>query len=107
MGRVVGAVADLAVVTNNCGDASSHRSCVGLHGGFADRRKARVIIQREEAIAWALREARAGDTVVIAGMGERVSCAPHDDDPPVNDQAMVRQLLSGELAPAVKRQIAA
>jgi UDP-N-acetylmuramoyl-L-alanyl-D-glutamate--2,6-diaminopimelate ligase len=106
MGRVVGALSDLAAVTNNAPDATSHRACVALHGGFADRRKARVILQRDEAIAWALREARAGDTVVVAGMGERVSCSPRDDDPPVNDQAMVRQVLSGQFAPAAK-QIAA
>ncbi len=107
MGRVVGAVADMAVVTNNSPNATSHRACVALHGGFADRRKARVILQRDEAIAWALREARAGDTVVVAGMGERVSCVPHDDDPPVNDQALVRQVLSGDFAPAAKQRMAA
>jgi UDP-N-acetylmuramoyl-L-alanyl-D-glutamate--2,6-diaminopimelate ligase len=107
MGRVVGALADAAVVTNNAPDTTSHRACVALHGGFADRRKARVIIQREEAIAWALRAARAGDTVVVAGMGESISCTPHDDDPPVNDQAMIRQILSGEFATPAKKQMAA
>ena len=106
MGRVVGALADMAVVTNNGPNATSHRACVALHGGFADRRKARVVIQRDEAIACALHEARAGDTVIIAGMGERVSCAPQDDEPPVNDQAIVRQTLSGGLAAATQRMAA-
>jgi UDP-N-acetylmuramoyl-L-alanyl-D-glutamate--2,6-diaminopimelate ligase len=107
MGRVVGALADVAVVTNNASDTTSHRACIALHGGFADRRKARVIIQREEAIAWALRAARAGDTVVVAGVGERISCTPHNDDPPVNDQAMIRQILSGESVTPAKQQMAA
>jgi UDP-N-acetylmuramyl tripeptide synthase len=106
MGRVVGALADLAAVTHNRADAASHRACVVLHGGFADRSKARVIIQREEAIAWALHQARPGDTVLIAGTGERASCAPHDDDPPVNDHAIVRQVASGKFTWAAKQMAA-
>ena len=37
---------------------TSHRACMELRSGFADRRKARVILDRDEAIAWALREAQ-------------------------------------------------
>jgi UDP-N-acetylmuramoyl-L-alanyl-D-glutamate--2,6-diaminopimelate ligase len=95
MGRVVGALADAAVVTTNGSPAESHRSCVALHGGFADRRKARVMIDRDEAIAWAISAARAGDTVFIAGKGDHVSWAPDDDRPPVTDYALVHHALSG------------
>jgi UDP-N-acetylmuramoyl-L-alanyl-D-glutamate--2,6-diaminopimelate ligase len=95
MGRVVGALVDSAVITTNGPHASSHRACVALHGGFADRRKARVVIERDKAIAWAIGAARAGDTVVIAGKGDRVSWAPDDDRPPVTDHALVDHALNG------------
>jgi UDP-N-acetylmuramoyl-L-alanyl-D-glutamate--2,6-diaminopimelate ligase len=95
MGRVVGALADSAVITTNGPQAQSHRACVALHGGFADRRKARVVIERNKAIAWALENARAGDTVVVAGKGDRISWAPDDDRPPVTDHALVHHVLRG------------
>ena len=34
-------------------------------------RKVQVILDRQEAIQWAMSEAQEGDTVVIAGMGEQ------------------------------------
>ena len=65
---------------------------------FADVRKARIIIDRSQAIGWALGEAKVGDTVVIAGMGQ----LPHTPLDPgsvlANDSEIVREVLRGVTA---------
>jgi UDP-N-acetylmuramoyl-L-alanyl-D-glutamate--2,6-diaminopimelate ligase len=104
IGRVIGAMADVAVLTNaSTAEESGHRACLELRSGFADLRKARVILDRREAIGWALAEAQAGDTVVIAGMGER----PHTPRDPghalANDGDIVRSFLHGSSAAAPLR----
>ena len=88
----MGAMTDLSVVTN-AGPAAEgrHRTCMELRSGFADVRKARIIIDRGQAIGWAMQEAQAGDTVVIAGMGER----PHSPLDPEDAAG----LNDGELCP--------
>lgn len=96
IGRVIGAMADVAAVTNGCpADEGSHRTCIEIRNGFADNRKARVILDRQEAIQWAMSEAQTGDTVVVAGMGEQ----PHTPIGPegvlVNDSEIVRNALRG------------
>lgn len=107
-GRVVGAMADVAVVTNSCPqDEGSHRTCLELRSGFADPRQAHVIIDRTEAIAWALGGAEAGDTVVIAGMGDRAYGAPNVDGTRINDGEIVRQLLRGRSPRTAQRRLAA
>lgn len=108
IGRVMGAMSDVAVVTKGGGQDGSHRACLEVRSGFADPGKPRVIIDRAEAIAWALADATAGDTVVIAGMGDR----PHEPaaaaDTPINDCELVRQqLLHGRLTNASQRRLAA
>lgn len=107
IGRVIGAMADLAVVTNaSSAEEGRHRSCMELRSGFADVRKARIILDRQQAIGWALDEAQAGDTVVIAGMGER----PHTPLDPgsvlVNDREIVRSVLHGASAVVPHRLVA-
>lgn len=107
MGRVIGAMSDLAVVTNaNAAEESQHRSCMELRSGFADVRKAQIILDRSQAISWAIAEARPGDTVVIAGMGER----PHTPLDPgaalANDSEIVRGALYGATAPVPLRLVA-
>ncbi len=74
-GRVIGAMSDAAVITTSGRIDGNHRACIAIHSGLADRRKARVILDRNDAIAWALRQAKTGDTVLIAGMGDRPHCA--------------------------------
>jgi UDP-N-acetylmuramoyl-L-alanyl-D-glutamate--2,6-diaminopimelate ligase len=96
IGRVLGAMADLTVVTNACPAVEGqHRTCMELRSGFADVRKARVILDRGQAIGWALAEAHAGDTVVIAGMGERPHTPLDPDDALANDSEIVRRVLRG------------
>jgi UDP-N-acetylmuramoyl-L-alanyl-D-glutamate--2,6-diaminopimelate ligase len=86
MGRVAGSLADVAVVTSNGPRprTSDDFSRDVVHG-FADPRKAHVILDRAEAIAWAFDQASEGDTVVLAGTGDRaypssVSVHAHNDD---------------------------
>jgi UDP-N-acetylmuramoyl-L-alanyl-D-glutamate--2,6-diaminopimelate ligase len=94
IGRVIGAMSDMAVVTN-AGPAADgrHRTCMELRSGFADISKARVIIDRGQAISWAMQEARAGDTVVIAGMGERPHSPLDPEDALACDSELVRHKL--------------
>jgi UDP-N-acetylmuramoyl-L-alanyl-D-glutamate--2,6-diaminopimelate ligase len=107
MGRVIGAMADVAVVTHGFPSDGSHRTCMELRSGFADPRKARVIVDRAEAIAWALQQARVGDTVVIAGMGERPHTPWDTDGAIVNDCEIVRQMLHGSWTTTSRQRLAA
>src|SRR2546421_12431868 len=100
-------MADLAVVTNaNRAADCQHRNCMELRSGFADVRKARIIIDRSQAISWALEEARVGDTVVIAGLGERPHTPWEPDNALANDCDIVREFLHGA-APVVPLRLAA
>ena len=74
--------------------------------GFADVRKARIIIDRSQAIGWAMQEAQAGDTVVIAGMGERPHSPLDPEDALANDGELVRNALRGAV-PKVPLRLAA
>jgi UDP-N-acetylmuramoyl-L-alanyl-D-glutamate--2,6-diaminopimelate ligase len=105
-GRVLGAMSDVAVITS-CGRIDgAHRSCIAIHTGLADRRKGRVILDRNEAIAWALSEAKAGDTVLIAGMGDRPH-TPCDAAEPVADGTVIRNLLNGNLNLVLQQRLVA
>lgn len=96
IGRVIGAMTDLAVVTNaSPAEEGEHRTCMELRSGFADVRKARVILDRRQAIGWALAEAQVGDTVVIAGMGEQPHTPLDPCDALANDGDLVRHVLHG------------
>jgi UDP-N-acetylmuramoyl-L-alanyl-D-glutamate--2,6-diaminopimelate ligase len=106
-GRVIGAMADVAVVTHGYPSDGSHRSCMELRTGFADVRKAQINVDRSHAIAWALDEARAGDTVVIAGMGERAHTPLEAEGELINDCEIVRQLLRGRRTPMSHQRLAA
>src|SRR5262249_38357570 len=104
IGRVIGAMSDMAVVTN-AGPAAHgrHRTCMELRSGFADVRKARVIIDRGEAISWAMQEAQTGDTVLIAGMGERPHSPLDPEDALACDTELVRHKLHGPSPKAALR----
>jgi UDP-N-acetylmuramoyl-L-alanyl-D-glutamate--2,6-diaminopimelate ligase len=106
-GRVIGAMADTAAVTHGYPSDGSHRCCMELRTGFADSRKAQVIVDRREAIAWALNAARAGDTVVIAGMGERAHTPTDVDGELMNDCEIVKQLLWKRRTPMSHQRVAA
>jgi UDP-N-acetylmuramoyl-L-alanyl-D-glutamate--2,6-diaminopimelate ligase len=106
-GRVLGAMSDVAVISTSGRMDGTHRACIAVHSGLANRRKARVILDRHEAIAWALGEATAGDTVLIAGMGERPHAPCDAAETTVGDCAVIRNLLMGSLNIRSRQRLAA
>jgi UDP-N-acetylmuramoyl-L-alanyl-D-glutamate--2,6-diaminopimelate ligase len=108
MGRVVGAVADLAVVTSNYErDTDAEAVADEIARGFADPHKARLVPNRVEAIAHALGEARNGDTVVVAGMGNRPYASAVDGQTDLNDCEIIRHMLRGMFHGTASRRMAA
>ncbi len=96
MGKVAARLADLGVVTTDDAytedPAKIAREVVaGARGGPGVHE---VVLDRREAIGRALREARAGDVVVVAGKGhERVQHLP-EGDVCFHDASVVRELLA-------------
>ena len=77
LGRVAGSLADVSVVTTTGPRERGSRDFTrNIVGGFADPNKAHVILDRAQAIAWGLDQASEGDTVVLAGMGDRLIRTP-------------------------------
>jgi UDP-N-acetylmuramoyl-L-alanyl-D-glutamate--2,6-diaminopimelate ligase len=104
IGRVIGAMSDTAAITNGGpADLGSHRTCLTVRSGFADTSKAQVILDRQEAIQWALNEARDNDTVVIAGMGAMPHSPLGADAALANDSEIVRDALHRAPASLVHR----
>lgn len=104
IGRVIGAMADAAAITNgHIAATGSHRSCLEVRSGFADLSKVQVILDRQEAIQWALCEAQEGDTVVIAGMGEEPHTPLGSAGVLVNDSDLVRAALHAIPTPVPHR----
>jgi len=70
MGTVVERLADLAVITSDNPRSEDPRVIAeNVRRGFSSPATAKIVTDRAAAIAFALREARAGDCVVIAGKG--------------------------------------
>ncbi|HEY4234820.1 MAG TPA: UDP-N-acetylmuramoyl-L-alanyl-D-glutamate--2,6-diaminopimelate ligase [Lacipirellulaceae bacterium] len=108
LGRVAGALADVSVITSSEPRSKGRRdNSRDIVHGFANPRKAHVILDRGEAIAWALEQASDGDTVVVAGMGDRLHAAAAANELPCDDCDMVRQILSGQYRTAAPHRIAA
>jgi UDP-N-acetylmuramoyl-L-alanyl-D-glutamate--2,6-diaminopimelate ligase len=99
IGRVVDTLADLAVVTSNwpCGE-EPRKICVEVLRGVDEPRNVKTVVDRTEAIAWALDNAREGDTVVIAGLGDRAYDELGPDGLPIDDREVITQLLRGTFA---------
>jgi UDP-N-acetylmuramoyl-L-alanyl-D-glutamate--2,6-diaminopimelate ligase len=108
LGRVAGAMADLAVITSNGprvrGQYDFTREIVN---GFADPKKAHVILERSAAIAWAIDNADEGDTVIVAGMGDRLHPTGGENELPCDDSALARQVLQGAFASTAPHRVAA
>jgi UDP-N-acetylmuramoyl-L-alanyl-D-glutamate--2,6-diaminopimelate ligase len=70
MARAVESLADLAVVTSDNPRSERPEAIVDeIVAGFRDRSSAHTIVNRSEAIHWALEQAQPGDCVLIAGKG--------------------------------------
>lgn len=79
-------LADLSVITsdNPCFELPLS-ICADIYSSFKDKTKAKIIVDREEAINYAIREAQMGDSVLILGKGHETSinicgkCIPFSD----------------------------
>ena len=70
MGRAVEEAADVAIVTSdNPRNEPAEQIVRDILDGFHRPCEARVMLDRAEAIGWALSKARPGDCVLIAGKG--------------------------------------
>jgi UDP-N-acetylmuramoyl-L-alanyl-D-glutamate--2,6-diaminopimelate ligase len=99
IGRVIGSLADAAAITHGRPrDFGSHRTCLEIRSGFADSARAQVILDRQEAIHWALSEAQEGDTVVIAGMGAEPHTPLGSEGALASDREVVENALRGAAA---------
>jgi UDP-N-acetylmuramoyl-L-alanyl-D-glutamate--2,6-diaminopimelate ligase len=108
MGRVAGSLADVAVITTSGPRERGSRDFTrNIVGGFADPRKAHVFLDRTQAIAWALDQASEGDTVVLAGMGDRLYPNASTNGLPWDDGDVARSVLTGALGATLPRRAAA
>jgi UDP-N-acetylmuramoyl-L-alanyl-D-glutamate--2,6-diaminopimelate ligase len=96
-GRVAGAMADLVVATGCPGPQDGHRAAP--NHGLDEPGKVMAIPNRLEAIAYALEQARAGDTVLIAGLGDRPYGSIDCEGRPLDDRSLAEQLLRGKAVP--------
>ena len=93
MGAAAARAADVAIVTNDnprSEDAAAIRAAI--RAGAPD---ATEVGDRRDAIAHALAEARAGDTVLIAGKGHETVQIVGDAHHPFDDAAIARELAGG------------
>ena len=99
MGAAVSECADFAVVTS---DNPRHEDPAAILGEILagmDRSKPHAVEpDRAQAIRAALREARAGDTVLVAGKGHEAYQEIAGRMLPFDDRDVVRRILSGPLA---------
>ncbi|MEX0710908.1 MAG: UDP-N-acetylmuramoyl-L-alanyl-D-glutamate--2,6-diaminopimelate ligase, partial [Pirellulales bacterium] len=94
MGRAVSGAADVAVITNDNPRSEPPREIVaGILSGFEHPSAARVILDRAEAIGWALAQARAGDCVLIAGKGHEREQLVGDERIACDDRQLARERL--------------
>lgn len=103
MGRVVGSMADVAVITSTTPRGEDPRMiCLEVRSGFASANRPQIVVDRTTAIAHAMELARPGDSVVIAGMGAREHVVDADGLP-LDDAEIARQALRGSLVGTQQR----
>jgi UDP-N-acetylmuramoyl-L-alanyl-D-glutamate--2,6-diaminopimelate ligase len=108
MGRVAGSLADMAVVTTTGPRERGSRDFTrAIIGGFTDPQKAHVILDRAQAIAWGFDQASEGDTVVLAGMGDRPYPNTNAQEMPWDDGDVARHILTGNFATTLSHRAAA
>lgn len=96
MGRAAGDLADTVIITNDNPRSEDSEVIAGqIQSGF-ERKNYQVILDRRKAIAEALRLARPGDAVLIAGKGHEDYQIFKDKTISFDDRAVVRECLSTE-----------
>ena len=96
MGEAVSRHADLAVVTSdNPRTEDPEQITLEVEAGVTGI-PSRRIVERREAIAWALTEAEGGDMVLLAGKGHETYQVVGREKLPFNEREIVLELLGGE-----------
>ena len=94
VGAAVARLADVAVITSaDAGDEDPARIASDLASTFHDDHRPRIVHDRPQAIGWALEEAEAGDTIVIAGRGATTALSLGSRRFELDDREVVRELL--------------
>jgi UDP-N-acetylmuramoyl-L-alanyl-D-glutamate--2,6-diaminopimelate ligase len=94
MGRIAAERADRAWVTNDNPRSEDPRAIADEIVAGAPAGRLDVVLDRREAIAAALAEARRGDLVLIAGKGHETTQTVGDRVLPFDDRAVARELLA-------------
>ncbi len=86
-------LADLSVITsdNPCYEFPLS-ICADIYSSFKDKTKAKIIVDREEAINYAIHEAEKGDSVLILGKGHETSINVCGKCIPFSDEGVVEKL---------------
>jgi UDP-N-acetylmuramoyl-L-alanyl-D-glutamate--2,6-diaminopimelate ligase len=99
MGAVAARLADVVIVTSDNPRSEDPAAIIDeiLEGVVAERTNGpdAVHVDRREAIGTAVRAARAGDVVVIAGKGHETGQQFRDHTIPFDDRVVARELLEG------------
>ncbi len=94
LGRAAERFADHGVITNdNPGLEPPLAIAHDILDGYQQPRRGHILPNREEAIRYALRQARPGDSVVIAGKGNRNRQVVGHVEQPFDDREVARQWL--------------
>jgi UDP-N-acetylmuramoyl-L-alanyl-D-glutamate--2,6-diaminopimelate ligase len=93
MGQAAGRLADYSIVTSDNPRSEDPRSIIDqITPGF-DKDNYKVIINREEAIEEALKEAKAGDIVLISGKGHEMVQVLADGPVDFNEREIIEKCL--------------
>lgn len=95
VGKIVSTYADIAIITNEDPYTEDPRSIIDAVWNGMDHGKieAHKIFDRREAIAFALKEAKPGDTVVFCGKGSDTTMWVATGQVPWNERQIVRDIL--------------
>jgi UDP-N-acetylmuramoyl-L-alanyl-D-glutamate--2,6-diaminopimelate ligase len=103
MGRVAEALADFAVVTSDNPRTEEPMAIIrDIVSGFGDRKKYIINPDRQTAIETAVRMARPGDVVLIAGKGHETTQDCGGRKTPFDDREAARVALAGRIRPGTE-----
>lgn len=84
---------DFSVITSdNSGAEPPVSICSDIYSSFADKTRAKIILNRADAIAYALSEAKQGDAVMILGKGDEKYADANGGAEEISDMELVRSL---------------
>ncbi len=104
MGRAVEELADLFWVTNDNPRGEDPSSIAEMIlSGLESRKRARVVLDRERAIAEAIGEAREGDAVLVAGKGHECGQIFRERTLPFDDREVAAAAVRSAMSRATRR----